>query len=243
MEPSNFTGHLADTLQQLSQHWESRRLAAIHEDPASKSPQAFTITLERQAGTQGTSIAREVSRRLGWPMYDHELLEQIAQEMGVRTSLLESVDEKRVGWLEESFEQFLEVPQVSENAYARHLVKCVLALGSHGECIIVGRGAAFILPAETTLRVRLVAPKKERLATLSRNLGLAGKEATRKLASIDRQRNDFVRSHFLADATDPASYDLLLNVARFSPPQVCDLIFEALHQQQASREELAEAVR
>jgi cytidylate kinase len=239
MESEPLTGHLAETLEQLARHWESRR-SITAQDPSGGTSRAFSIALSRQAGTQGTLIARELSRRLGWPVYDHELLERISLEMGVRTNLLETVDERKIGWLEESFQQFLDVPQVNENAYARHLVKCVLALGLLGECIIVGRGAAFILPAETTLRVRLVAPKKDRLATLCRNLGLSGREATRRLSSLDRQRNDFVRSHFLTDPTDPANYDLLLNVARFSSADACESIADSLQRlQSASRTEMA----
>ena len=34
-------------------------------------------------------------RRLQWPVYDHALLEQIAKDLGVRTNLVESVDERR----------------------------------------------------------------------------------------------------------------------------------------------------
>jgi hypothetical protein len=107
-------------------------------------------------------------------VYDHELLQWIAQEMHVRTSLLQSVDERRQSWPLETAEAFLTASResdsqamVSESGYVRHLVQTVLALGVHGECVIVGRGAAFILPAETTLRVRLVAPVKQRIATLA----------------------------------------------------------------------------
>ena len=42
----------------------------------------------------GTCIAREVGNGVGWHVYDHELLERIAQDMGLRTVLLESVDER-----------------------------------------------------------------------------------------------------------------------------------------------------
>ena len=197
MNHENPLGHLRTTVENLCRHWESRhRAAAACSDLSPCTADGFTIALSREAGTLGTLVAQEVGKRLGWHVYDHDLLEQIAQEMGVRTALLESVDERQQGWLLESTEAFLATPLVSESAYVQHLIETVLALGIHGKCVIVGRGAAFILPAATTLRVRLVAPVKERIATLSRELAISANEAVRKIGTLDRERIAFVRDHF-----------------------------------------------
>jgi cytidylate kinase len=223
-------------MKHLTRHWESRhRAEAAQRTALPHTAQAFTITLSREAGTLSSTVAQEVGKRLGWQVYDHELLERIAQEMQVRTALLESVDERRQSWLLESVEAFLATPEKSEwlplvsaSAYVRHLVETILALGLHGECVIVGRGAAFILPAETTLRVRLVAPVKNRIATLSRKLAISEKEAARRIRTIDRERTDFVQDHFLKDATDPSQYDLVLNAGRLPVAAQAGLIVEVL---------------
>jgi cytidylate kinase len=217
----------------VQRHWEERRQAAAESGQASRGPHGFTIVLTREAGTLGTSVAREVGTRLGWPVYDHELLERIAQEMGLRTSLLESVDEKRVGWMTESMEAFLAVPHVSESAFIRRVIETVLALGAHGECVLVGRGAAHILPAATTLRVRLVAPLHDRVAALSRSLGISLQEAARRIDTTDRERINFIKDHFRCDPTDPHNYDLVLNFARFSTAECAELVVEALRRLQA----------
>jgi cytidylate kinase len=155
--------------------------------------------------------------------------------------LLESVDERRQSWLTETFEAFMSAsgksewdPLVSESAYVHHLVKTVLALGAHGECVIVGRGAPFILPVETTLRVRLVSPVRERIAALSRKLSIAERKAALRIRAIDRERTDFVQDHFFKDPTDPLSYDLVLNVSRLSVRSCADLIVDTLHLLEAS---------
>jgi len=224
---------LADTLEHICRHWgEKRRAAASHSDSL-PPPHPLTIALSREAGTQGTDVGHEVGTRLGWPVYDHELLERIAQDMGVRTSLLESVDERRMNWLKEAFESLLDVPFVSEIAYVHRLVKTVLALGSHGECVIVGRGSAFILPAETTLRVRLIGPLKDRIAAMGQWLGVPDDEATRQLAALDRERNTFVRDHFFKDSADARHYDLILNFARYGVRGCAELIVDALNRLQA----------
>ncbi len=93
----------------------------------------------------GTSVANELSRRLNWPVYDHELLVELAKDLGVETRLLEEADEKPASWLQEVAEAFAAVPTVGETTYFRHLLKATLSLAEHGECVIVGRGAAQLL--------------------------------------------------------------------------------------------------
>jgi cytidylate kinase len=234
---------LSQLVQEVRRHWGMRRQpGAVQRDISSQASRPFTVALSREVGTQGTSIASEVGRLLGWHVYDHELLEHIAKEMGLRTALLESVDENVQSWLRESIGASLaspasggEAPWASESAYIHHLVETVLVLGVHGECLIVGRGAAFILPPETTLRGRLVGPVRERIATLSRTLGISPREAAREVRTVDRQRTDFVQDHFFKDPTDPRNYDIVLNASRLSIGQSAELIIEALHRLQARR--------
>src|SRR5438874_1515612 len=66
----------------------------------------FTIALSREAGLPSGDVAHEVGRRLSWPVYDHELLERIAEEMHLRPSLLREFDERPATWLVERLETF-----------------------------------------------------------------------------------------------------------------------------------------
>ena len=89
---------LMEAFAKVLQHWETRHKAeARSEGGPGRSSRAFAIALSRESGARGTSTAQEVGARLGWTVYDHELLERIAQEMNLRTSLLESVDELVAG--------------------------------------------------------------------------------------------------------------------------------------------------
>ncbi len=173
-------------------------------------------------------MARAVGQQLGWVVYDHELLERIAQEMKVRVGLLESVDERRVSWLSEQVEAFASVPYVSESAFFRHLVETILSLGLHGECIILGRGANFILPARMTLRVRLVASLEDRISVLAQEFGVGRNEATRLVRDTDRIRAAFIKEHLHQDAADPLHYDLVLNTSRLTVPECTELIVASL---------------
>ena len=220
---------MGETLGQLCRHWKEKRTAAADRlDPGVATTQFLTVALSREAGTQGTAVGHEVGTRLGWPVYDHELLERISKDMGVRTSLLESIDEQRISWLREAFESLFTVPIVSDLAYVHHLAKTILALGAEGKCIIVGRGSAFILPAETTLRVHLMAPREARLVMLGQLRGISHEEAARQLDTIDRERQRFVREYFHKDPSDLRHFHLVLDVARFGVSGCAELIVAAL---------------
>src|SRR5262249_31954605 len=158
-----------------------------------------------------------------------ELLQKIAEEMGLHSRLLESVDERRVHWLRETIEGFSLMPSVNESAYVRRLGKTLVSLASHGECVIVGRGAAQLLPTESTLRVRLVGPLEARVAAARERLGLSLEEAQKWVRTTDQERHNFVREHFHRDPNDSRHYDLVLNSSRFSVAECAELIIEALH--------------
>jgi cytidylate kinase len=234
MDHSSSSERLVEALGRVLQHWETRPKAEAGRLGGSRrSSRPFTIALSREAGARGTATAREVGARLAWLVYDHELLERIAQEMKLRSSLLASVDEKRVSWLQECVEAFASVAAVSGAAYVRRLSETLLSLAAHGECVIVGRGAAQVLPAETTLRVRLVAPVAWRVEAVAGKFGVAREDAARRVETTDRERVRFVKDHFHKDPIEPTQYDLILNASRFSVGACADLIVEALHRLQA----------
>jgi len=218
--------HLTEALARAHRHWQERH--GETSASAASVPAAFTIAVSRESGTYGAAIARAVANRLGWPVYDRELLQRIADDMGVRQKLLESVDERQVGWLNECVGSLFAVPAVNQYSYVRQLVETLFSLAAHGECVIVGRGAACVLPRATTLRVRVVAPREHRINAVLREHGITFKEAATRVESTDRARNRFVSDHFGIDALDPANYDLILNAASFSTEECADLIIAAL---------------
>jgi cytidylate kinase len=223
---------LAEAVVRADQHWQARHQEADAGSQKAAAP-AFTIALSRQAGTYGAAIARAVADRLGWPVYDSELMQQIANDLGVRQGLVSNMDERHVSWLTEYLEGLSPHQGVSEYAFIRRLLETLLSLAARGNCVIVGRGATKVLPAATTLRVRIVAPREHRIEAVQREHGISRDEAARRVEATDRERDEFVREHFGMDATDPGNYDLVLNAARFPVEQSTDLIIEALDRRRA----------
>jgi cytidylate kinase len=139
--------------------------------------------------------------------------------------------------MEEAIQGLMSADFATESGFAEHLVKTVLALGTHGECVIVGRGAAFILPPATTLRVRLVGSVQERVAAWGQMLGISEQEAAEQIRTLDRRRTEFLQDHFRKTPNDPCNFDLVLNAPRLSAVQLAELIAEALRRLVARQQE------
>jgi len=191
------------------------------------------ITLSREPGAQGTTVARAVGKLLGWPVYDHELLDYIGKEMGTQVNVLKLIDEKPMSWLEQCVVDLVSEYNLSQDSYMVHLIATLRGLAQQGHCVIVGRGANFVLPHDTTLNVRLVANLKHRIANIQQGKQLPEKEAARWVEKTDRERHDFVKRHFGKEVGDPHLYDLVLNSARLSVDECADVIVSTLHRLQA----------
>src|SRR5262245_26440873 len=224
---------LTEALLRASSHWRARQEADA--SASSALPTACTITISREAGALGSTIGQELANRLKWQLYDQNLLERIGAEMGLRASLLDSVDERRANWLGELLEGFQSRPGPMTPRFVHHLVEMILSLAAHGECVIVGRAAGHVLPPESTLRVRLVAPREFRVGVIQKARGTSAEAAARWIDDTDRERSGFVKAHFNRDTTDPTLYDLVLNVSRFSVPQATGLIIAALRDLEQNR--------
>jgi cytidylate kinase len=187
-----------------------------------------TIAISRQAGAGGTTLARALGERLGWPVFDRELLQQIAEQTGLRVRLLEDMDEKRTGWLREFVETFFSMTPAAETVYLRHLIETLGSLAARGNCIIVGRGAPQVLPLDRTLRMRVVANREDCLASVQKQKNLSAAEAARWIDQVDRERRRFVMEHFQHDPHDPIHQDLMLNTSRFTIPECVDIVVAAV---------------
>jgi len=189
----------------------------------------WTIAISREAGIDAGAYARAISQQLGWPVWDHELLELIALRLGANVRELESLDERHVSWIQESIEAFLSLHSVSQHTFVRHLRETVEDLAALGHCVIVGRGSPHLLPAKNTLKIRLIAPMDARIAAFRQQMQFAdASHAARAVEKIDRERVRFVREHFHADAADPARYDMVLNTSHISHADCARLALDFL---------------
>ena len=110
------------------------------------------ITVSREFGSGGRSIAKQVAESLGWTYYDKELVKQVAFETGLSESFIEEEGEyaPNKSWLSYIFSSHSGTPGVMNGLSIDDFLwvmqrKIVLDIAEKGNCVIVGRCADFIL--------------------------------------------------------------------------------------------------
>lgn len=214
-------------LERQMRNWELSRAQRLQRPgPASRAVEPF-VCVSRQVGSGGTDIARTLASRLNWPAFDRELLQLMAADDDVRRRIYESMDERDVGWCEETLRCFIQ-PEFGRNDYVHKLSRVVLGLARQGSAVFLGRGIDLLLPRELGVRVRLVAATEVRVHTYAQRMKLTLEKARAEVRRIEQEREEFIRRAFRSDASDPARFDLTINTATFTADQAVELILKAV---------------
>jgi hypothetical protein len=192
-----------------------------------RMPAALTVAISREAGSRGSSIAGRAGAKLGWQIYNQELLEYIAQEGAFHQGIVENNTPATARWAEDQLQRLLREQNLSQHPALIALARIVLTLGAQGEVVLVGRGAGCILPPKSTLHVRIVAPLADRIAYMSQWLRLTPEQAAEQVRVRDSRRAEFIATHFHRQAGDVHQYDLVLNSSLLGEEQCAELIAQA----------------
>jgi cytidylate kinase len=197
------------------------------------SPWTLSVALSAEVGTPAAAVAKELSRRLGWPVHDEDILQHIAADLGINVSTLEEFDERRRSWLLECLESLSSRPRVGEYVYVRRLMREFRMLAAQGHGVFLGHGAAQALPTESTLRVRLIGTPEDRATQLVKRLDVDRPHAVRMLDKIEDERAAFIREHFNRDPREVSFYDLVVNSSLLDAGECSAVIVEGVHQREA----------
>jgi len=190
-------------------------------------PAALTIAISREAGARGSTIGNRAAQKLDWQAYNQELLEYIAQEGAFRQNVVANLSSEAAHWAENRLEKLLREQNLSQHPSIMDLARIILALGAQGEVVIIGRGAGCILPPDSTLNVRIVAPLGDRIAYMSQWLRLTEEEAAEEVRLRDSRRAEFIPTHFHRQPGDIYQYDLLLNSSLLGEDLAAEMIARA----------------
>lgn len=185
------------------------------------------VTIANICGAGGREVAQALSERLGWPVFDREILTLMARDDDVRESLYRSMDERDLNWFENVFRTLVQ-QEFRKNDYFHRLTQVVLWLARQGPAIYIGRSVDLILPQDKGLRVKIVAPMERCIDNFVRFSNVSREQARREIERIERERREFVENHFHIDPQTATRFDLQIRVDRFTTSQVVDLIVCAM---------------
>jgi hypothetical protein len=209
---------------------------SIHDraSPGACRPCSY-ITISREAGVSAGIIARRVGQILGWEVFDKNLLDRIADRFHLSRMMLDLVDETPGNWVYDVLGTWMDNKIIPHEKFVHFLTRVVTGVARRGKCVIVGRGARFILPAENGLGALLIASPQYRVEQIRQQQNLSLADARRWMNHIDQGRREFVRRFFHHNVDDPHLYDLVLNVEHLGVEGAAEEIVAAMNQYSHSR--------
>ena len=189
------------------------------------------LTIEREYGSGGVDIARKISERLGWKLWDQLLTTEIARYLECDSFHVERHEERRdplyyrlfKAFLRGSFEGSLNAPNLKmADAEGIRAVteKIVTSAAGEGNCVIVGRGSAYYLhDRPDAFHVFVYAPFEDKVRRLQQT-GKSEQEAVELAETVDLDRAAFIKQYFGVEWPSRQYFHVMINSTMGDEPVV-----------------------
>ncbi|NLH63124.1 MAG: cytidylate kinase-like family protein [Erysipelotrichaceae bacterium] len=184
------------------------------------------ITISRQFGSGGHSIAEMTAQKLGMQKYGREIIEQIAARSGFAEDYVneqsESADAGGIFGAIASTDYY-----ESSNRIAIWTEQCkvIREMADKGPCVFIGRCADYVLKQDyDLLRVFIYADMEYRADRIVRVYGQSDVKPEKRLKEKDKRRAAYYEIYTDQKFGDPKNYDLCLNSGRIGLEESAELI-------------------
>lgn len=199
----------------------------------------MVITISRTYGSGGRVMGEKLAKLLGIKFYDRELIRMLSDETGINESLFGESDER----LKESYfgtdKDWMTYPQPlrpSEKKYSSEgnlfklQAQMIRKVADAGDCIIMGRCADTILAdREDVVRIFCYASHEDCVTRAMEVCGLGEKEIEKRIAAIDKYRENYYRHFTGKDLYDSNNYDLCLNTGSMTVDELAEFACVYIH--------------
>ncbi|MDO4268575.1 MAG: cytidylate kinase-like family protein [Eubacteriales bacterium] len=186
------------------------------------------ITIGREFGSGGRTIAKMTAKKLGIPVYDHELLSQIAEKSGFSKEYVAEKTEDST-WnslIARSLSGLSSGAQIPAEDYLWRMQRqVILELAQKESCVIVGRCADYILRDKADcLRVFIYADPAKRMERIVSVYGERDLSPEKRLRDKDKRRSAFYNYHTDMVWGAVHNYHICLDSGAFGLEKCADFI-------------------
>lgn len=200
----------------------------------------FVITIARGFGSGGKQIGLALSKQLGIPCYESQILSMASNYSGINKDLFFQVDEKLRGYhlikrlMKSANKDDIVEPTdksfISDVNLYNIQAKIIKELAKQQSCIIIGKCANHLLrDYDNTVSVYIEAPRAFCVKNVIERLGVTEEEAHRMIYQTDRYRADYYKYYTGGETwTNPVLYDMTFNSDRMGMDKCTELIIQYL---------------
>ena len=189
------------------------------------------ITIGRQFGSGGKSVADALGEKLGIQVYDHELIIKAAQDSGFSAELFVQSDEKKrffslssifAGSYSTDTENYM-----SDKGLFKMQCETIRKIAAEGSAIIVGRCSDYILrDMDCLLNVFLTSPAEVRAERVASRLGIGKDEGMEMLEKKGKAGAEYYDYYTFGDWGVASTYDLCLDSSILGIDGTADFIVD-----------------
>lgn len=226
MSDSSHLGHLIDRQVSL---WELKKGQQVERrGTLGHFAEGPWITISTQLGAGGAELAEGLGARLGWQVFDKQILQEIAKSTNTKEKVLSRLDGHAFGAFADSLANLLVPGNLGHSAYVLEMMRVVWAIARQGDAIMLGRGANWLLDPRYGVRVRAIAPLEKRVEWLTRTQAMSATDAIHRVEEDNADRARFTRQIYKQDIDNPLGYDLVINLGTLDLASAVELVAAAL---------------
>ena len=192
-------------------------------------------TISAQAGTDGRAIATELAQRAAVPLLDRKALAPYAHDLEPEISDVDELEERLGGRLQAFALSVALAGGATEATRELQLRRALPALGRAVLAEAAREPAVIFVPAAfavlrdhpAAVHVRLRAPLERRVEAYRRQELVDRRCAQKAVRHDDDHQRAWVKMLYHADVDDPALFSLVVDVSRFPPDRVVDVLLAA----------------
>lgn len=197
----------------------------------------MVITISSRYGCGAIAIAHIVADRLGYAYVDDQLPVVVAKRLMTSASAVNAAEdagttmsERMLRALESGTPELRGQTGVTfDEECLREVQEAVREYASHGNAVIVGRGANAILGRRPdVLRVFMYAPRDWRVRHIMEGHRVDEKTASAEVDRIDRARTEYMRVYYGLTWNDQSNYDLCIDTSSFDPQACAAIVMRAI---------------
>ena len=205
----------------------------------------FVITINRELGSGGKTVAKKLAEKLGVPFYDKAHLKSVEEKEGLNDKEIERLKAKKRTWWPD-FKRIVEldggfavsiydnlpnfaVPEKNDTderfRTEQEILKGIVDAES---CVVAGR-CSFVTFKDhpNHLNVWIQSPVECRIDRVMKKKGIATRqEAEKFIKEVDQMREDYVKRHTGASRYDTRNYDLVISMEGKTEEEAVDIILK-----------------
>lgn len=196
------------------------QLSAVKEGKVGAMKARPTLTISRQVGSGGHTIAEKVAKLLDaweeaphcpWAVFDRNLVERVLTDHNLPTRIAQFMRQEVSSGFNAGVREILGV-QPSQWTLVHYTTDTVLRLARMGGVILIGRGGSVVTRSlRNCFHVRLVGALENRVRHARGFYSMNDQDAYQFVESEDRARRLYLKRYFAEDIDNPLLYHLVIN--------------------------------